>query len=105
MRLKQDHDPAAARTEFRGGERRANFCRMMAVVVDDKNAVNFTFRLEPPPRASEAMKSLYDLVERNLQFESDRDCGERVVNIVHARHAQDHLAHYIRSAPHVETRP
>src|SRR5687767_3861705 len=103
MRLKQHHDPATARSEFCGGKRCANLGRMMSVIVDDENAVNLTFRLETPARASEAVKPFDDLVERNFQFEPDSDRGERVVNVVHPGHPQDHLAHHISSAPYVKT--
>src|SRR6185503_11671013 len=104
MRLKEHHDPPAARTEFCRGKCCANLSRVMSIVVNDENSVNLTFRLETSPRAGEAVQPLDDLVERNFQLEPNRDRRERVVNVVHTGYAQHHLAHHIRSAPHVETR-
>src|SRR5688500_377205 len=104
MRSKQHDDPASTGTKLRRGERRANLSRMMAVVVHDENAVDFTFRLKPPSRSSKAVQPFDDLFKRNFQLEANRDRRQRVINVVHARHAQHHLANDIRSAPNIETR-
>src|SRR5690348_6609091 len=104
MRLKQHHDAPAAGTEFRSGECRANLGRMMAIVIDDEDIVYFTFRLKPATSAGEAVQTFNDLFERHFELESHCYRCERVVDIVDARHAQDHLAHHVRSAPHSERR-
>src|SRR4051794_33579626 len=72
---------------------------MVSVVIDDQHAIDFTLRLEPAAGAREAVKSFYDLFERDFQLESHRDRCEGVVDVVHPRHAQDHFADDICSTP------
>src|SRR6476660_9506644 len=53
MRLKEHDDAATWRADAGSAQRRFNFCRMMPVVVDDRNALLFAFELETPLRAAE----------------------------------------------------
>src|SRR5687768_10221879 len=77
---------------------------MMSVVIDNHDSVHFTFCLETPTGARKAMKSFGDLFKRHFQLETHCDCGQRVVDVVHARYTQLHLANHVRAAPHTETR-
>src|SRR4051812_19830691 len=104
MRLKQHHDPPPARTQLCGRERRTNLSRMMAVIINYEHAVHFALRLETPSRSSEAVKTLNNLFKSHFQLKSNRDRRQRVVDVVHARHTQDHLTHHVGAAPHAETR-
>ncbi len=102
MRLKQDHDSPATRTEFCSRERCSDFSGMMSVVVDDQHVVDFAFRLKSAARAGEAVKSLDDLFKRNFQLEANRDRRECVIDVVHTGNAQNHFTNDIRPAPYVE---
>ncbi len=53
MRLEEDAQPAAGIPLARRGDRRGDLGRMVAVVVDDRQAVELV-HLEPPTRACEA---------------------------------------------------
>src|SRR5215213_1827437 len=104
MRLKQHHDAPAAGAELRRSECGANLCRVMTVVINDEHVVDFTLRLEPASGAGEAVQTFDDLFERHFEFEPNCDRRERVVDVMHTRHAQDHLAYHVRTAPDSERR-
>src|ERR1044071_10342611 len=104
MWLKQNHDSPATRTEFCGSERGSDLRRMMSVVIDDQHTVNFALRLKPAARTGETVQPFNDLFERDFQLKPDRYRRECVVDVVHARHAQDHLAHHVCSTPNCERR-
>src|SRR6185503_3853082 len=104
MWLKQNHDASATRTEFGGSERGPDLCRMMTVIVDDEHTVDFAFRLEPAAGAGEAVQTFDNFFKRHFQLEANRDRSQRVINVVNARHAQDHFADDVSAAPHIERR-
>src|SRR5688500_2507611 len=104
MWLKQHDYPPAAGAEFSRRESGANLGRMVSVIINHENSVDRSFRLKPPSRAREAMKSFYHTFEWLFHLEATPDRGLRVVNIVHTRYAQDHITAHIRSAPDVKAR-
>ena len=77
-------EPAIAR----GGERRANLRRMVAVIVDDRDAALLPALLESPVDAVKLRKPLANDVGRNLQLQTNRDRGRRVQHVVRAGHAE-----------------
>src|SRR5688572_19705700 len=77
---------------------------MVTVVINDENATHFTLRLETASRTGEARQSFSNLVKRHFKLETDCDRRKCIVNVVHARHAQVHLANDVRTAPHTEAR-
>src|ERR1044071_10498672 len=77
---------------------------MMSVVINNQHAIDFTLRLKPAACTCEPVQSLDDLFKRHFQFKPDRYRSECVVDVVHARYAQDHFAHYVCSTPNRKRR-
>src|SRR5262245_24765602 len=77
---------------------------MMSVIIDDKDVVHFTFRLEPTTCASETLKRFRDLIERHFKFKTYGDRRERVIDVVDAWHAKRDFADHIGTAPYGECR-
>ena len=71
MRLKRHDDAAIQRARRR--EHRGDLGRMMAVVVDDQNAVRLAAHLEPPLGAAELAEPGGNLLERQAELEPDGD--------------------------------
>ena len=69
MRLEHDKNPAAQRRK--GLERRADFGRMMSVVVDNRDAVSIPDEFESSPNALERRKPFADALE--IEFKLVRD--------------------------------
>ncbi len=83
VRLKHDDDALAAGV-LRGGERRADFARMMRVIVDHHVAIGAELDLEPPARAAKRLERLRDFRERHAELRGERDDRKRVAHIVPA---------------------
>ena len=86
MRLERDDDPPVERA--RRVEHRRNLGRMMAVVVDDQNAARLAAHLEAPLGAAELGEPGRDPVERQAELQADGHRGQRVLQVVPARHVQ-----------------
>src|SRR5262249_28250173 len=81
-------EPAGAR-RF---QRRPNFRRMVAVVVDDGHTVRGTANLKPAIHTAETCQSLSNTFEWNFELKANRDGRGRVQNVVRARNIQTKTA-------------
>src|SRR6185369_3524330 len=88
MRL-EDRKNAAEISRLRGTERRANFGRMMSVVVDDGYAVT-RLDLESPIDSAETFERRGNDMRLNAHIARRREGRSRVQDVVHARHVQLH---------------
>src|SRR5688500_5583714 len=104
MRLKDDDRPAPAGAVLRRGERCKDLGRMVAVIVDDRNAVCRPFELKTAIRVFESRKSFGDRSEFNIELKADRGRSESVVYIVLSRDGKVYLAEYLADAPDFECR-
>ena len=86
VRLERDDDAAVERARRR--EHRRDLGRVMAVVVDDQNAVRLAAHLEAPLGAAELLQARGDPLERQAELQADRDGGQRVLQVVPAGHVQ-----------------
>ena len=86
MRLKGDDNPSPERTG--GLEHRGDLGRVVSVVVDDEDAVRLAANVEPPLRAAKVPEAGRGLLEGHAQFRGDGDRGQRVLQVVPARHLQ-----------------
>ena len=59
---------------------------MVAVVVDDEDAVRLAAHLEAPLGAAELPQAGRDALERQPELEADGDRRQRVLQVVPARH-------------------
>ncbi len=91
VRLEGEHQAAARKGDARRLQRRRHLRRVMAVVVDQREAARTPFArrhlhvavvLEAPADAAEFRERALDRVAGNLQFGGDRDRGERVQHVV-----------------------
>ena len=78
--------------QARRAQRRFNFRRMMAIVINDRDAFFFAFKLKAAIRAGKFPERMRDRVERHIQFQPDSDRRQRVVNVVLARHVKRDFA-------------
>ena len=76
-----------------GGEGGANFRGMVAVVVDDGDAVDDAFCLEAAIDPAEVAQAFDDVVLGDFELHRDGDRGSRVQNIVQPGHLQRERAH------------
>ena len=96
MRLEGDDEAALHRP--RRGEHGGDLGRMVAVVVDDQDAVGLAANFEAPFGAAELAKAGGDLRERQAQLEPDRDGRQRVLQVVASGHLQRQIAERDRGA-------
>ena len=87
MRL-DDCDHPALGALARSGQHRADLDRMMAVIVDDRHAAGLADLGEAPLDPAELGEALLDRRIGNAQLERHADRGERVLDVVAARHRQ-----------------
>ena len=95
MRLERDHDAAAGIGGARRGQRRLHLDRMVAVVVDQREAAavprrhrDLAVALEPPADAAELGERRDDRLVGRAEFAADGDRGERVAHVVLADQVQ-----------------
>ena len=91
VRLEGDED-AARHAGAGGGEDGGDFGRVVAVVVDDHDAVGFAENVEAAFGAFEFGERAGDTVERDAQLEADGDGGEGVEQVVAAGDAEAECA-------------
>src|SRR5580704_18175074 len=91
MWLEDDVDLREAALQ-RSGQGSANLGGMMAVVVDDGDAVGVSNQLEATVDAVELRQPLANLLYRNIQPDANRDRGGSVADVVRSRHPQLELA-------------
>ena len=86
VRLEGEHQPPARPGLARGLDRRLDLGRMVAVVVDERDAPglrrDFADDLEPAADALEAGERALDRGVLDLELGRDRDRGERVAHVV-----------------------
>src|SRR5215813_11893620 len=104
MRLEQHDRASTTRANLGSGQRSSNLGGMMTVVIDHHDAVYFTAQLETALRSCEAGQRLCDLFEGNFQLETYCDCCQRVVDVVHARHAQLYFTYNMSTSPNSKSR-
>ena len=90
--------------DARSAERGFDLGGMMTVVVNHGDPRLLAFELKAAIGAAELIKRLGDFVERNFEFQTNCNRGQRVVNIVFARHSQAYRAEHIDAAPNCEAR-
>ena len=66
MRLKQHHDAPVWSAQARRAQRRFNFRRMMAIVINDRDAFFFAFKLKAAISPAEFEKRMSDRIERHV---------------------------------------
>src|SRR5262249_5542135 len=86
-------------TVFRCLQSSQNLSRMMAVIVNNGDAVDLALELKTAICVSKSGESIGDLGERNIQFERHGDRGESVVNVVFAWYREIYFTQLVRSAP------
>ena len=79
-----EHDQDALPQPARGGERRFDLGRVMAVVVNDAHAARLAAGLEPAAHPLERPQGLGDVAEAHLDLEPHRGRGQRVEHVVAA---------------------
>ena len=87
MRL-VDGEHAACRRDARGLERGGDLVGVVGEIVDHLDAAGGADGLEPPPHALEARERRRHLGKRHAERAAGGDRGERVRDIVRARHRQ-----------------
>src|SRR5690242_1536643 len=70
----------------RRGQGRADLRRMMAVVVDDRDAALLALELESAIDTAKAGKAVANRRRVQVQFESNCDDGRGIQHVVHTRH-------------------
>ena len=90
MRLEREHEPAPGKAAAHGRDRRRHLGRVMAVVVDQRVGAaafhgNLAVALEAAAHAAELGERLGDGGIADASLAADRDRGERVLHVVHAR--------------------
>src|SRR6516165_166229 len=91
MRLEDDVD--AAKAALPGcGQRGADLCRVVPVVVDDRDSTRAPFELEATIDAPIACQSLTDTFDGNVETKSDSDGGGGVAHVVLAGNMQVEFA-------------
>src|SRR5512146_3233632 len=83
---------------------RDDFCRVMAIVVYDQDAVSFALHLEPAVRILECSQGSSYLFERNLQLQAGGGGRQRVQNSMLPRHAKLKRSEGISLVPHIAAR-
>ena len=86
MRLKDDDNPPPERTG--GLEHGGDFGRVVPVVVDDEDAVRLAAKVESPLRAPKIPEAGRGQLEGHAELRGDGDGGQRVLQVVPARHLQ-----------------
>src|SRR5580692_1016872 len=83
-------------------ERRANFRRVMPVIVDHSDARSVTFKLEPPIHAAKTVKAETNLVWRNVERGANRNRRRGVQHVVRAGNMQRKLAEILLLICHLK---
>src|SRR5258705_5284387 len=95
MRLHHGNDLAVGGFPSRSQHRR-DFNRMMAVVIDNGDAVIFAGFGEAPPHAAETCQRLSDGVVGKAKFVRNRDRGRGVERVVASRHRRNEIGDLMR---------
>src|SRR6185369_3394227 len=109
MWLEDDVNASLSCVLASGRERCANFRRMVAVIVDDTNAVGFATKLKSAIDSAELLERSADLISRNIQPGRDRDRGSRIQHVVLAGDMKFEWAEtlslegHVKSAADIET--
>jgi len=85
MRLKDGDEPAGLAAPG-GPQDSGDFGRMVAVVVNDRHALDASPYLIAAFGALEPGEPSRQSLERNTELQADGDCTERVLQVVKARH-------------------
>ena len=97
MRLEHDDQPPLE-PGAGGGDDRRDLGRVVAVVVDDQDAAGLAEQLEAALGAAELGQRRGDGLEAQPELEADGDGGERVQQVVAARHGQPQRAQLAAAA-------
>src|SRR3989454_1151736 len=84
MRLEKNQQPVELATPC-GVERRANLRGVVAIIVNQRDAVDGALDVEAAAHAGEFTKALTNQVGRNIQVEGDRRGGSGIANVVDSR--------------------
>src|SRR6266550_485246 len=75
---------------------------MVAIIVNHHYAPQFSLELKPSAGSGKTRQSLDYLCKWHVQFKTNRNSCEGVVNIVQARHAEGDSTNHIRPMPNGE---
>src|SRR5688572_11747065 len=87
MRLERD-DQAAAERRARSGDHRGYLRRVVTVVVHDDHATGLTVAFEPSLGAMKPREGVGDAREVQADALTDRDRGQRILQVVTAGHGE-----------------
>src|SRR5947209_810984 len=104
MRLEYNDSPAPAGTVFSCLKRCEDLCRVMSVVVDNGDASDLAFKLEPSICVFKSCKRIGDHRKWNFKFKRHSRRGESVIYVVLPGHRQVDHAQNIVSAPNLKAR-
>src|SRR5689334_3074401 len=82
----KDRDEAFRSAQAGGVKRGVDLGRMMAVIVNDRDAVHLSLDLKAPVGGAKVLQTLSDLVRGKIEFKPDGDGGKSVLHIVPAGH-------------------
>src|SRR5580700_4887635 len=88
MRLKEHQEPLII-ASARGRKGGANFRGMMAVVIDQSDAMERAFNFEAPPDAGKFREARADQVGRNIQRERDGGGSGGITHVVNSRRRRE----------------
>ena len=91
VRLECGHNPAFRPSLAGGGQRRFDFGRVMAVVVNHHNPLGLPLHGKAPSDAAERGKPLLNGGKRHIQFQCHGDAGHGVQHIMRSRHREGNL--------------
>ena len=96
VRLEGEHQPTARECTARGSQRDRHFHRVMAIVIDHRNSAPrrqqcIAIALEAPANSAEIGQRLQQRGIANLQLGGNRNCRQRIQDVVVARQVQHHV--------------
>ena len=80
---------------FRRGQRSADLCRMMCIIINDRNAIYASFILETSVRTAESRKPCKNVFFWDLQIKGKGNGSESVGNIVQSRYIQGDIHDFL----------
>ncbi len=103
VRLKDHHLAPVGPALFQGLQGGFHLCRVMAVVIYHRSALYFAFDFQAPLNPLGGFQGFFDGSETDSQFQTHRDGGHGIVDIVNARHVQADITQVPAMVVQVET--
>ena len=102
MGLKNDHFAPVRPILRQGIQGDFDFRGMMTVIIDDGNAVCFTFDFQTSLNALYGLQGGFDDIKRNVDFHSHGDAGRSIIDTVNAGKIQIYITQPLASVINVE---